>query len=139
VAERRAEHERWLAETPPESIGGDAPVEAPSGKLAEIKGIAASKGVVTGTARVLATYEQFDKLRPGDILVCATTTPAWTPLFGIAAAVVAEGGGVLSHTAIAAREYGIAAVVGLRAATSLIPDGALITVDGTTGVVRLGA
>ena len=66
----------------------------------------------------------------GDILVTRATTPAWTPLFGIAVAVVTEGGGALSHCAILAREYGLPAVVGASGASVRIHDGAMITVDG---------
>ena len=76
-------------------------------------------------------------LRVGDILVTRATTPAWTPLFGIAAAVVTEGGGALSHCAILAREYGLPAVVGAAGATVRIRDGATITVDGTKGRVTI--
>jgi phosphohistidine swiveling domain-containing protein len=140
VRTRKAEHQRWLGVTPPEVIGGRIPPEhrpeaVPSG--AALKGVGASRGVVSGRARLLTSFEQYDRLGPGDILVCGTTTPSWTPLFAIAAAVVAEGGGLLSHTAIAAREYGIPAVVGLRAAMTAIPDGAQVTVDGTAGTVRV--
>jgi pyruvate,water dikinase len=65
------------------------------------------------------------------------TTPAWTPLFSLAAAVVTNAGGVLSHAAIEAREYGIVAVVGTRDGTRRIPDGAMVTVDGSTGIVTI--
>jgi pyruvate,water dikinase len=83
------------------------------------------------------TLDQADKVGPGDILVCPMTMPAWTPLFGVAAAVVADSGGPLSHCAIVAREYGIPCVAGTGAGTSLIPDGARVSVDGTTGIVRV--
>jgi rifampicin phosphotransferase len=76
-------------------------------------------------------------LQPGEILVAVTTMPPWTPLFGIAAAVVTETGGPLSHCAIVAREYGIPAVVGAHGATSRIATGQTISVDGGTGVVTL--
>jgi pyruvate,water dikinase len=69
--------------------------------------------------------------------VCTTTAPPWTPLFAIAAAVVTDSGGVLSHSAICAREYAIPCVVATQVATQVIHDGALITVDGTNGVVIL--
>jgi len=77
-----------------------------------------------------------DRLEPGDVLVCVTTAPPWTPLFGIAAAVVTDTGAPLSHAAIVAREYGIPCVVAARGATAAIPDGALVTVDGGAGMVR---
>ena len=103
----------------------------------EIKGQAASKGVVTATARVIKDLSEAERLQPGEVLVCTTTAPPWTPLFAIAAAVVTDSGGVLSHSAICAREYAIPCVVATHVATQMIPDGATITVDGGGGVVRI--
>jgi pyruvate,water dikinase len=74
-------------------------------------------------------------VQPGDILVCPFTDPAWTPLLRIAAGVVTETGGVLSHAAIVAREQAIPAVLGIPGATRALHDGTLITIDGTTGTV----
>jgi pyruvate,water dikinase len=71
----------------------------------------------TGRASVLTSFEEYERLGKGDVLVSRDDTPAWTPLFAVAGAIVTDGGGMLSHTAIAAREYGIPAVVGARAAT----------------------
>ena len=102
-----------------------------------IKGLGASPGVVTGKAVVLAGPENFDLMKPGDILVANVTTPAWTPLFAMAAAVVTDIGGPLSHGSIVAREYGIPAVLGTGVATRRIQTGQTITVDGSEGVVRL--
>jgi pyruvate,water dikinase len=73
----------------------------------------------------------------GDVLVAKLTTPAWTPLFARAAAIVTDVGGPLSHGSIVAREYGIPAVLGTGNATQLIQDGQTITVDGDSGVVVL--
>ncbi len=103
----------------------------------ELKGNAGSRGVVSGPARIARTLEEATAVQPGEILVAVTTMPAWTPLFGIAAAVVTETGGPLSHCAIVAREYGIPAVVGAHGATRAIADGQLVTVDGGRGVVTL--
>jgi pyruvate,water dikinase len=103
----------------------------------EVKGQAASKGVVTATARVITDLGDAERLQPGEILVCATTAPPWTPLFSIAAAVVTDSGGVLSHSAICAREYAIPCVVATQVATQLIKDGSTITVDGGKGVVTI--
>jgi pyruvate,water dikinase len=77
------------------------------------------------------------RLQRGMILVTTTTAPPWTPLFSIAAAVVTDTGGPLTHGAICAREYGIPAVVGTGQATSHIRDGQWIEVDGSAGLVRL--
>jgi pyruvate,water dikinase len=88
-------------------------------------------------ARVVQTLEEAKALQPGEILVTVTTMPAWTPLFGAAAAVVTETGGALSHCAIVAREYGIPAVVGAFGATRAIKTGQVISVDGTNGTVSI--
>jgi pyruvate,water dikinase len=74
-------------------------------------------------------------MRPGDVLVAGTTTPAWTPLFAMASGVVTDIGGPLSHGSIVAREYGIPAVMGTGAATKRIQSGETITVDGSQGIV----
>ena len=102
-----------------------------------IKGAGTSPGRVTGTACVLHGPEDFDQMKPGDILIATITTPAWTPLFARAAAVVTDIGGQLSHGSIVAREYGIPAVLGTGVATQRIRSGQVITVDGGAGVVTL--
>jgi pyruvate,water dikinase len=102
-----------------------------------LKGVAASPGSVTGPACVLHGPEEFSQMKIGDVLVAPLTTPAWTPLFARAAAVVTDVGGPLSHGSIVAREYGIPAVLGTGAATKRIRSGQTITVDGDTGVVTL--
>jgi pyruvate,water dikinase len=71
------------------------------------------------------------------VLVVPVTSPAWTPLFAIASAIVTEVGGVLGHTAVVAREYALPAVVNVRHATRLLRDGQLVEVDGSAGVVRV--
>jgi pyruvate,water dikinase len=102
-----------------------------------IKGVAASPGVASGTARILHGPEDFGQMKPGDILVAPITTPAWTPLFAMASAVVTDIGGPLSHGSIVAREYGIPAVLGTSVATHRIQDGQTVTVDGSAGTVTL--
>ena len=102
-----------------------------------LKGVAASPGRVTATARVLNGPEDFDQMQAGDVLVASITTPAWTPLFARAAAVVTDVGGPLSHGSIVAREYGIPAVLGTGVATNRIRSGQVITVDGSAGVVLI--
>jgi len=102
-----------------------------------IKGLGASPGKVTATARLLFSPEDFGKMRQGDVLVAVTTTPAWTPLFTLASAVVTDIGGPLSHSSIVAREYGIPAVLATGVGTRRITDGQTISVDGGAGTVTL--
>lgn len=102
-----------------------------------ISGVAASGGQVTARARVLEGPADFGAMEPGEVLVARITTPAWTSLFGLAAAVVTDVGGPLSHSSIVAREYGIPAVLGTGAATSRIRTGQTVRVDGDAGVVIL--
>ena len=102
-----------------------------------IKGVAASPGSVRAPACVIHGPQDFAKMSTGDVLVASLTTPAWTPLFVRASAVVTDIGGPLSHGSIVAREYGIPAVLGTGVATSRIQDGQLITVDGDSGMVIL--
>lgn len=104
------------------------------GKLV-LKGVGTSSGIVTAPACVLFGPEDFNQMKPGDVLVAVTTNPAWTPLFTLASAVVTDIGGPLSHSSIVAREYGIPAVMAARSATRLIQNGQMITVDGGTGTV----
>ncbi len=98
-----------------------------------LKGIGGSSGEATGPARVIHGPEEFCKMQKGDILVCPYTDPEWTPLFRLAAGVVADTGASLSHAAIVAREYGIPAVLGVGYATSKFADGDMIAVNGTKG------
>ena len=102
-----------------------------------LKGVAASPGSVTAPACVLSGPEDFSRMRTGDVLVAPLTTPAWTPLFARAAAVVTDVGGPLSHGSIVAREYGIPAVLGTGSATKRIRSGQMVTVDGSAGLVTL--
>jgi pyruvate,water dikinase len=102
-----------------------------------IKGLGASTGKVTGTACVMFAPEDFSKMKSGNVLVAVTTTPAWTPLFTMASAVVTDIGGPLSHSSIVAREYGIPAVLATGIGTRRIQDGQAITVDGSAGTVTL--
>jgi phosphohistidine swiveling domain-containing protein len=102
-----------------------------------LRGSGASPGQAEGRARIVRGTPVFSRIQPGDVLVATTTTPAWTPLFPSLAALVTETGGILSHAAIVAREYGIPAVVAAAGATDFVPDGARIRVDGTYGSVEL--
>jgi phosphoenolpyruvate synthase/pyruvate phosphate dikinase len=100
-------------------------------------GLAASRGVVTGVARVVLSPQAANALQPGEILVTRATDPGWTPVFSVIGGLVLEIGGALSHGAIVAREYGLPAVTNIPQATQLIRDGQVITVDGATGRVTL--
>jgi pyruvate,water dikinase len=155
VREREAELAGWRSLKPPPYLGrpptmAQVPPQAASmftrffgGEVVQpkdhrvVKGNPASKGVVRGTARVICDLADGGSLQPGEVLVCVTTAPPWTPLFAIASAVVVDTGGVLSHSAICAREFGIPCVAGTRIGTSTIPDGATITVDGAAGTVTI--
>ncbi|MDR2999287.1 MAG: phosphoenolpyruvate synthase, partial [Microbacterium sp.] len=102
-----------------------------------LHGTGGSGGQVTAPARVLGGTADFASFQPGEVLVASITTPAYTPLFALAAGVVTDIGGVLSHGSIVAREYGIPAVLGTGTATKRISTGDVLTVNGATGTVRL--
>ncbi len=120
------EHEIFLREGPQSD-----------GEEGELSGIASSPGLVSGVARLIRGPDDFNNLKDGDILVAPFTTPVWTPLFGIAGGVVTETGGILSHGAIVAREYGIPAVMSVANVMNLLEDGSQIVVDGDRGFVRV--
>ncbi|MEV6963830.1 PEP/pyruvate-binding domain-containing protein [Hamadaea sp. NPDC051192] len=125
----------WLLQSRPITVAPPAALLSTSDPAGAFTGTPASRGSATGVARVVHGPADFGRLHPGDILVCRYTDPAWTPLFRLAAGVVTETGGVLSHAAIVAREFRIPAVLGLPQAMTVLRDGTLITVDGTTGTV----
>ena len=102
-----------------------------------LRGVGTGAGQVTARARVLAGPAAFAGLPPGDVLAESITPPAWTTLVAMAAAVVTDIGGPLSHSSIVAREYGIPAVVGVPEATARITTGTRVTVDGTAGRVHV--
>ncbi len=104
-------------------------------KESGLRGVAGSPGRVAGTTCVIMGPEEFGKLKKGDILVAPITNPVWTPLFAIAGGLVTEVGGILSHGAIVAREYGIPAVMSVPGATRRLLDGQRVTVDGSKGVI----
>jgi pyruvate,water dikinase len=152
VAERRVVWEQQRQSTPPAALpieGGarflgmdfsrwlPARMEQAAGDV--VAGIGTSPGKITGPARVIHGPEEFDQMQPGEILVAKITTPAWTPLFALAAGVVTDVGGPLSHSSIVAREYHIPAVLGTGVATARIHSGQRITVDGAAGTVDLAA
>jgi len=102
---------------------------------ADLSVLAASPGVITAPVRIIRSAAEIEKLRAGEVLMCQITTPAWTVVFRRAAALVTDGGSLLSHAAIVAREHGIPAVVGTGDATRRLRDGELVTVDGNRGVI----
>jgi len=143
IAERKQTWKEQLRISPPAILPENSPFakmvpwsrQNKAGSI--IRGVAASAGRVTASARVLYSPEDFNRMQPGDVLVAVTTTPAWTPLFSMASAIVTDIGGPLSHSSIVAREYGIPAVLATGSGTRLIQDGQTITVDGDAGTVTL--
>lgn len=103
----------------------------------QLHGFGVSPGVATGPASLIRSPAEFDRMQPDSVLVCPTTTPAWTPLFAQARGLVTDVGGILAHGSIVAREYGIPAVMGTGTATQRISHGELVSVDGDTSTVTL--
>ena len=134
VRERKDAINRVRDIIPPEIIFGDqAPSLFPS-QGRELKGTPTSRGVYTGPVRVLKGIQDMSRVQVGDVLVVPYSDVGWTPLFARAGAVVAESGGILSHSSIIAREYGIPAVVSVSGACQLADD-TQVTVDGNSGRV----
>tara|TARA_A200000159_G_scaffold126754_1_gene122133 strand:- start:263 stop:847 length:585 start_codon:yes stop_codon:yes gene_type:complete len=123
---------------PPLSEWGQRETESHSVDVGdELAGIPGSPGIVTGTARVITDPSDPRGLEPGEILIAPVTDPSWTPLFIPAAGVVVEVGAPLSHSVIVSREFGIPCVTSVHAAVSKIPDGAVISINGSTGIVTI--
>ena len=159
--QRRREMEAAAKVTPPDAVGTPPPPPAPGDfvdpfidaivtRLLGIKppaegeqdddlidGVAGSPGVYTGVARVVRSLDEAGDLEDGEVMVCEMTLPPWVPLFAVAGAVVSDVGGVMSHCAIVAREFGLPAVVGSVNGTTRIKTGQTVTVDGTNGNVWL--
>lgn len=139
VAGRRAEIAAAADLAVPEVVYGDAfvPVRRDDAARATLAGIPTSRGSARGTARVVRGTADFGRVEPGDVIVIPYSDVAWSPLFARAAGVVAESGGILSHSSIVAREYGIPCVASVADACRRIPDGAAVVVDGVAGTVRV--
>ena len=105
--------------------------------VGDVSGYAASPGVVEGVARVVRSIDDIGTVQQDEILVCSVTAPSWGPVFPKIAAAVSDIGGMMSHAAIVAREYGLPAVVGTGNATSAIKTGDRVRVDGNTGTVTI--
>jgi phosphoenolpyruvate synthase/pyruvate phosphate dikinase len=138
---RREEFRVWQALTPPRVLTSDGEMLAGAYRRGDLPtdalaGLGVSAGTVEGRARVILDMAQAD-LAPGDILVTTFTDPSWTPLFVAIAGLVTEVGGLMTHGAVIAREYGLPAVVGVERATQLIHDGQRIRVHGTAGYVEI--
>jgi pyruvate,water dikinase len=134
--------ESWVKELERRAMGDEPPTFTIGTKGVEfdeaairLQGTGTSPGVVTGMVRVLRSPADAERLQPGDILVARATDPGWTPLFLKVGGVVVELGGMLSHGAVVAREYGLPAVVNVPGATTVLKDGQMVTVDGRQGVV----
>ena len=102
-----------------------------------VRGTPACAGVHEGTARIIDGSDEYDRLQPGDVLVSRSTGPAVSAVLPLIGAIVTDHGGVLSHPAIVAREAGLRCVVGCGDATTRIPDGARVRVDGAAGSVTI--
>jgi len=136
VSSRRRVYERYTNQEPPKYIRGWQTFDDDQlGADGALVGIGASNGVVTGRARVCRSLEEIARIEKGDILVTVATDPGWTTVFSIIAGVVVETGGVVAHAVMISREYGLPCVSNLERACDQIPDGATISVDGTTGAV----
>lgn len=141
ITKRKADYDVYEKLTPPRvmtSEGEVIPGEYDTGNLppGALPGLPVSSGVMEGRARVVRKLEEAD-LAAGDILVTAFTDPSWTPVFVSAKGLVTEVGGLMTHGAVIAREYGLPAVVGVENATRLIEDGQRIRVNGTEGYVEM--
>lgn len=141
VQERRAEFEQNARRTPPPLIRDGIAMHAAhvqeQTEPGALRGVAGSPGRVAGIVRVIRGPHEFYKLKRGEILVAPLTNPVWTPLFAIAGGIITQVGGILSHGAIVAREYGIPAVMAVHDATNILQDGQRVTVDGNRGIVRV--
>lgn len=147
IMSRRITHERQKAMNAPRYVGrppeqssepdrfdGARFVPTDDGTL---RGTGASGGTYRGTARVVLGPADFGKVGRGDVIVAPSSNPSWLPLFSIAGGLLTNTGGVACHAAVVAREFGLPAVVGLGDATTRIPDGATVELEGTTGYVRI--
>ncbi|GAB3898529.1 phosphoenolpyruvate synthase [Larkinella knui] len=141
INQRKEEYKHYEKRKPPRVITSEGEVITGQYKRENlpadaIVGLAVSSGVIEGRARVILSMEEAD-LEEGDILVTAFTDPSWTPLFVAIKGLVTEVGGLMTHGAVIAREYGLPAVVGVDQATRLIKDGQRIRVNGTDGYIEI--
>ncbi len=141
VEERKREYEVYEKLTPPRVMTSDGEIitgEYDTGNIPQnaLIGVPVSSGVIEGRARIVLNLEDAD-IEEGDILVTAFTDPSWTPLFVSIKGLITEVGGMMTHGAVVAREYGLPAVVSVENATKLIKDGQKVRVNGTKGYVEI--
>ncbi|WP_459500545.1 phosphoenolpyruvate synthase [Bacillus sp. C1] len=141
ISKRKDEYKLYEKLTPPRVITSDGEIIVGKYKRENlpakaIVGLPVSSGVIEGRARVILNMEDAD-LEDGDILVTSFTDPSWTPLFVSIKGLVTEVGGLMTHGAVIAREYGLPAVVGVENATKIIKDGQMIRVNGTEGYIEI--
>lgn len=134
VSQRKREMQECESITPPSIIYGEDAPPMETGASGMLRGTPTSRGTHSGPARVVQGIRDFAKVQEGDVLVIPYSDVGWTPLFARAAAVIAESGGILSHSSIVAREYGIPAVVSVPGACQLVDD-TMVTVDGYRGEI----
>lgn len=127
----------WANYTAPDVIGVEQAAEVEDSSTEGMRGVACSPGVAEGPVVVVRDLGDLGKVRAGDILVVPFTNPGWTPAFALAAGLVTEEGGLLSHGSIVARERGLPAVLRVSHATERLRDGQRVRVDGTVGVVTV--
>ncbi len=146
--ERRAHYEKWRGRLPATYLYDDVETEGevvegdpdPDAEANASDGLGASRGVAKGRLRVLRDVAALDQVEPGDILVAENIDPGWTSVFPLLSGLVTETGGLLSHGALLAREYGIPAVMGVRDATRRFETGGMVEIDGASGrIVELDA
>ncbi len=138
IQTRKEEIEAVADAIMPETIYGDVapPIQtAVEHEGNALRGVPTSPGYYQGPARIITKASEFEKVQSGDILVIPFSDVSWTPLFAKAGAIIAESGGMLSHSSIVAREYGLPAVVSVPAACALFTDGEDLQIDGYQGVV----
>jgi len=140
---RRLMYRGYRIIEPPGELGSAVSQRMPAGDLVKsssgllLKGTGCSAGRVTARARVLPTLAEAKSLLAGEILVTRFTDPAWTPVMGLVAGVITEAGGLLSHGAVIAREYGLPAVLNVPGAIAIINTGQMVEMDGTQGTVKI--
>lgn len=140
IAARRDVYERFRHFEAPNEIGGGHMMNRDDEAIHTgnvWRGLAASRGIATGTARLARSAGEAAHIPQGSILICPFTDPGWTPVLDRVAAVVTETGGLLSHAAVICREFGVPAVLGVQNVMRQIPDGATVQVDGHRGEVRV--